>query len=242
MDHFWILMTVVATFATVQSLFGVGLLVFGTPTLLLLGYPFDSTIAALLPASMTISILQVIAGRHHLAHAGKDILVYCAPGIVLGLWFVLTLHAVEMKLIVGMMLVATAFMRCHETTRAVLGKWVKKHSRVFMMTMGLIHGLSNMGGGLLTVLASSTHDEKDTIRANIAYGYLLFAGTQLAVLALVSPAAFSIHSISLALLSLVTYVTVGHVLYRGSPKVAYQSLITVLLFAYGVVLLCQRFA
>ena len=31
---------VISVFAVIQSLFGVGLLVFGTPTLLLLGYAF----------------------------------------------------------------------------------------------------------------------------------------------------------------------------------------------------------
>ena len=63
MDNFWIQTVVVVVFATVQSLFGVGLLVFGTPTLLLLGYSFESTIAVLLPASITISFLQVRAGK-----------------------------------------------------------------------------------------------------------------------------------------------------------------------------------
>jgi hypothetical protein len=241
MEPTWWLFVVVATFATVQSLFGVGLLVFGTPTLLLLGYPFDQTIAALLPASITISILQVIVGRDHVGRAGQEIAVYCLPWIVVGLLIVLKLQAVEMKVVVGMMLVVTAFMRCHQTTRVMLSRVVQRHSKMFMMTMGLVHGLSNMGGGLLTILASSTHQEKDAIRAHIAYGYLLFAATQLSVLAILKPEAFSIHSLTLALLAFGTYVSVGHGLYRGAPRAAYQQLITVLLFAYGVVLICQRF-
>ncbi len=56
--------TVVVTvlvLAVVQSVFGVGLLVFGTPTLLLLGYPFDQVLAYLLPCSILISALQVRA-------------------------------------------------------------------------------------------------------------------------------------------------------------------------------------
>ena len=242
MDHVWVLISVVVVFATVQSLFGVGLLVFGTPTLLLLGYPFESTIAVLLPASITISLMQVLAGRDYIENAGREILIYCVPWIVLGLSLVLSFHAVDMKLLVGLMLVGTAFMRCHETTRNVLAKWLKKRKKLFMMVMGLVHGLSNMGGGLLTVLVSSTHHDKDAIRANIAYGYLVFAATQLSVLAVLNPAAFSMHCVTFAGVSLLTYLTVGHLLYRKSPKAAYQQLITLLVLAYGVVLICQQFA
>ncbi len=241
MNDFWILTTVVVLFATVQSLFGVGLLVFGTPTLLLLGYPFDETIAVLLPASITISFLQVLSGKNHIGYLKKDILVYCVPFIVLGLTLVLSVRAVDMKLLVGIMLVGTAFMRCHETTKDFLARWLKRRRKVFMMSMGLVHGLSNMGGGLLTVLVSSTNHEKDSIRANIAYGYLVFAAAQLTVLAILNPKAFSLNSLVLPLVSLLTYGTVGQVLYLKSPKGVYQQLITALVLAYGAILICQQF-
>ena len=109
-----------------------------------------------------------------------------------------------------------------------------------MMAMGLVHGLSNMGGGLLTVLVSSTHREKESIRANIAFGYLVFAASQLLVLAMLSPGAFSLNSVILALVSLLTYATVGNLLYLKSPRAVYQHLITLLVLAYGVVLIGQR--
>ena len=42
----------------VQSIFGVGLLLFGTPSFLLLGYDFPNTINILMPVSVLISFLQ----------------------------------------------------------------------------------------------------------------------------------------------------------------------------------------
>ena len=42
----------------IQSIFGVGLLIFGTPSFLILGYDFANTINILMPISITISILQ----------------------------------------------------------------------------------------------------------------------------------------------------------------------------------------
>ncbi len=110
-----------------------------------------------------------------------------------------------------------------------------------MMSMGLIHGLSNMGGGLLTVLVSSSNHEKDSIRANVAYGYLIFAAAQLTVLALLNPSLFSLSSVILSVVSLLTYGTVGKVLYLKSPKAVYQQLITLLVLAYGAILMCHHF-
>ena len=43
---------VVAVLTVIQSLFGMGLLVFGTPTLILLGVDFTEALLILLPCSM----------------------------------------------------------------------------------------------------------------------------------------------------------------------------------------------
>ncbi len=53
-----IVILVVAFFSIVQSLFGVGLLVFGTPTFLLLGASYVESVGYLLPSSLLLSALQ----------------------------------------------------------------------------------------------------------------------------------------------------------------------------------------
>ena len=59
-----IILAIVAALSVIQSIFGMGVLIFGTPTLLLLGYDFITAIGILVPASFTISLLQVAtAGR-----------------------------------------------------------------------------------------------------------------------------------------------------------------------------------
>jgi uncharacterized membrane protein YfcA len=49
-----ILLIVVST-SVIQSVFGVGVLLFGTPLLLLLGYEFVDALGVLLPVSIAIS-------------------------------------------------------------------------------------------------------------------------------------------------------------------------------------------
>ena len=57
-----ILLAVVVT-SVIQSIFGVGVLLFGTPILLLLGYEFIYALTILLPISIAINSLQIL--RHH---------------------------------------------------------------------------------------------------------------------------------------------------------------------------------
>ena len=47
-------------FSIFQSIFGVGILLFGTPTFLLLGYNYFETLNIILPWSLIISLLQII--------------------------------------------------------------------------------------------------------------------------------------------------------------------------------------
>src|SRR5689334_18088908 len=56
------LCALVLILAAIQSVFGVGLLVFGTPILLLIGFPFPVVLAYLLPCSLVISTLQIAQG------------------------------------------------------------------------------------------------------------------------------------------------------------------------------------
>ena len=57
-----ILIPVVIT-AAIQSVFGVGVLLFGTPILLLLGYDFITTLTVLLPVSVSINLIQIAMHR-----------------------------------------------------------------------------------------------------------------------------------------------------------------------------------
>jgi hypothetical protein len=97
---FGILLTVVVT-STIQSLFGVGVLLFGTPLLLLLRYDFINALIVLLPISVSINLLQII--KHH-AHIDtnfyKKIVIYTIPFVALFL-FIVTHYTFNTGLVIG---------------------------------------------------------------------------------------------------------------------------------------------
>ena len=65
----------------IQSIFGVGLLLFGTPSFLILGYDFASTINILMPVSITISVLQFLKSK---ISDQKFIIIYILKKILRG--------------------------------------------------------------------------------------------------------------------------------------------------------------
>jgi len=75
--------------SVIQSIFGVGILLFGTPILLLLGYEFVEALGVLLPVSIAVNALQFVRHYDDLDTSFyKNILLYTVPMVVVFLWLV----------------------------------------------------------------------------------------------------------------------------------------------------------
>lgn len=182
------IIAVVALLSLVQSLFGVGLLLFGTPILLLMGLSFREALWVLLPASMTVSVLQLALDRRLDLATAKTIVLWCVPSVGAGLFLVLTFSfKLRIDLLVVALLVVTATLRFSEPMRRRLAAICLRHRHVMLFAIGLFHGLTNMGGSLLSDYAAAQSSEKYAIRQFIALGYAFFASTQLLVLVATHP-------------------------------------------------------
>ena len=62
----------------------------------------------------------------------------------------------------------------------ILNKKIKiKNTNFSLKFLGLFHGLTNLGGSLLTIISTNVHSDKNVIRYNISSGYFIFALFQL---------------------------------------------------------------
>ena len=81
-----ILFTIAFT-SLLQSIFGTGVLLFGTPILLILEHDFQKTLTILLPASIMINFFQL---RNNLDLVDrtfyKSLILFCLPAIFLTLY------------------------------------------------------------------------------------------------------------------------------------------------------------
>ena len=117
-------------FFLIQFLFGVGLLLFGTSTFLLMGYSYEDTLVILLPPSIMISFIQTFLG-FNLVDTKKLIFVYSIPMVVLGLILVLNFgEDFKLETIVGIMLLAIVFIRASKKTKNYINMFVNKYIKI----------------------------------------------------------------------------------------------------------------
>ena len=233
---------IIAIFAVFQSIFGIGLLVFGTPTLLLLGYPFAETLAVLLPASLAVSFLQVWRGpgieRGFVFRFG----LWCLLPLSAALAALLGLHVlVNLNLLVAFVLVAFVGLRSFPALGERTLRWVSEHQNLWLLLMGVVHGFSNLGGGLLTILAAARFRDKARIRNLIAFCYLFFAAIQLGVLAVLTPDAFSSLQFAYAATSAAIYLIIGQNIFRWASAPVFDRLFTIFMALYAAFLVLQHF-
>ena len=167
----------ITLFCIFQSVFGVGLLLLGTPTFLLIGYDFFEVLNILLPYSIIISFLQIFVNKKQNFNFGKKILIHSIPFLILGLIIVEYIqHKINFVLIVSIFLIVFSVLNI----KNLKNKKIKiKNINFSLKFLGLFHGLTNLGGSLLTIISTNVHSNKNIIRYNISSGYFIFALFQL---------------------------------------------------------------
>ena len=129
----------------VQSLFGVGILLFGTPLLLLMGLNYQEALLYLLPSSFILSLSQVWYYRDHKLEWGyrKNFILFCIPALIGGLFIGLKFDLkFEIKLVVCLMLLMTFIIRSSSKMQRKLQHTMKNNISSTLAIMGMIHGLS----------------------------------------------------------------------------------------------------
>jgi len=232
-----ILTIVISSFSIIQTLFGVGLLVFGTPTLLLMGYPFTTALLLLLPSSILLSAIQIFVGKNQI-EIKKEFLYYSIPPMLLGLIIISTgFFDLDLKLIIGLILVFITVVRTLKKYHKYLLKIFSHNVKLFMVFMGAIHGISNQGGGLLTLYFSTIYNNKLIIRSNIAFCYFTYGVFQLLYLLFFHFSPVALMGILLSAISILIFYTVGGKIFHRTSEQLFQKLISFAIVIFGLILI-----
>jgi uncharacterized membrane protein YfcA len=211
-----VLIIVVIT-SFIQSIFGVGVLLFGTPLLLLQGYDFIHAITILLPISVSINLFQIAKDFRNVDMSFyKKILLYTIPFVVIFLFFV-TRVQINIGIIIGLFLLFVAAKNLSNRINEII-KFLVKYEKVYFMIMGIIHGLTNLGGSLLTAIVHSKDYEKNVTRVTVAVSYATFAVFQMITLMV------SGHSFDISLSGIGIYLIVGLTIFLVTEKMVYMDI------------------
>lgn len=231
---------VVVVTSFIQSIFGVGVLLFGTPLLLLQGYDFIHAVIVLLPISVSINLIQIAKDYRSVDwDFYKKILVYTIPFVVVFL-FIVSRVEINIGIIIGLFLLFVAAKDYSLKVNKVL-HFLVGYEKVYFSMMGIVHGLTNLGGSLLTAIVHSKGYEKHITRVTVALSYATFATFQIVTL-LVSGHSVDVRlsGIGIYLIASITiFIFTERLVYMDLTNKNYSKYFAVFLFLSGA-LLCVK--
>jgi len=237
---FYILITILIT-AIVQSIFGTGVLLFGTPLLLILGYNFQYALIILLPTSILISFFQLKNNLNKIdIQFYKKLFLFSIPPIIL-FFYLTNLNSIRINIFVGIFLVVVAIKENILSINRMI-KLLIKYESLYLMIMGMIHGITNLGGALLSAIVFSKNLSKDSKRTTIAICYLTFALFQIItlIIAFNDNSFLNIFNFVYWILGPVTFFTVEKYLYFRIDGRKYIKYSNFFLFVLGLMLIIKN--
>ena len=163
----------------IQSIIGVGILVIGTPVLLLLQFNIIEILSILLPISITTSLLNFLFIKLKKKkiklnidkNLMKRFILVCVPSIFFGLIILKRYETlINFKYLVSSVIIISIILTNFLKKKIITNKL----KTILLILVGLVHGVTNSGGSLLSLLLSHSN-EKNYSRYNITFFYFFLA-------------------------------------------------------------------
>ena len=167
----------------------------------------------------------------------------CLPGIGGGLYLWLmdaNSLAPWTNILVGVALLFWALIRFWSPSQKLLAALLERYLPAYHLVMGVVHGLTNLGGALLAILASSRNSEKEAIRYTVAHYYLAFSTIQMLLLAIIKGQYdILISNFPAAMIAAMVYLFIGNRIFTRSSNQFYIVALNLFIAAYGIIVLLK---
>ena len=233
---------VIIILITIQSIFGVGLLLFGTPSFLILGYDFANTINILMPISITISALQFFKSKVSDHNFIKEYNLFCLPFLFVFLIIALKFkYLLDFKLLVALLLIFSSILILNKRRFATFKKIFFRLKRYVLIGIGCVHGLTNMGGSFLAIYSTLVSKNiKEVARYYISYGYLIMGVLQFITVLFFSFSVLEFSKLYYIFLAIVIYFPTQKI-FRNINDKKFSKYINLIALTYGVLILISYY-
>ena len=223
---------------TIQSIFGVGLLLFGTPSFLLLGYDFANIINILMPVSITISALQFFKSKISDPNFIKEYNLFCLPFLILFLVIALKFkHFLDFKIIIAFLLIFSSILILNKRRFSSFKKKIFNSKKYILIGIGCVHGLTNMGGSFLAIYSTLiSKNIKDVARYYISYGYLIMGVIQFLTVLFISYKILNFNKLYYVFLAVIIYFPTQKIFKNINDK-KFSKYINLIALIYGLLIL-----
>ncbi len=222
----------------IQSIFGVGLLLFGTPSFLVLGYDFANTINILMPVSITISALQFFKSKVKDRVFIAEYNIFCVPFLIIFLFLALKFkNLFDFKLLVALLLVISSILILNKKNFSSFTKIFLKLKKIILIGIGSVHGLTNMGGSFLAIYSTLVSENvKEVTRYYICYGYLIMGLFQYLMVLLISYENLNFTKLYYLLIALLIYFPTQKI-FKNIDDRKFSKYINIIALTYGLLIL-----
>ncbi len=215
-----------------QSCVGVGVLVLGTPFLLILGYTIVEIFFLLLPLSMLTSLINLII----IKSSSKDLdlasfrelnkfLIACVPSIIIGLFILKYFqNYINFKILVSLVIIFSVLLL---TIKNKITFKINFFRISILSIVGVIHGLTNSGGTLMSLILSD-NKQKLNARYSITFFYFLLALIQYFITIIIFQSSIILPINFNFLLILILGIFLGNILINFLSQQKYKLLINFL--------------
>ena len=241
MEFFWEIL-IVFILIIVQSIFGVGLLLFGTPSFLLFGYDFANTINILMPLSITISSLQFFKSNISDTKFIKEYNLFCIPFLVIFLVIALKFnYFFDFKFLVAILLIFSSFLILNKRKLSLFKNLFFRLKKIVLVGIGCIHGLTNMGGSFLALYSTLvSKNRKEVSRYYISYGYLIMGIFQYFIVLVISFENLQFNKLYFVFFIIVIYFPIQKIFKKINDQ-KFSKYINIIALIYGFLIVVSNY-
>lgn len=230
----------------IQSVVGVGILVVGTPLLLIFDLSIIDTMNYLLPISIMTSFFNLIVMRHgtnlfyfNLSRL-KFFFIICVPSVFIGLFILKKTHEfINFDYFVSLIIIFTLILK--KKISIILKDTSNRLNKIILMIIGIIHGLTNSGGTLLSILLINLNNTKNESRSEITLFYFFLALLQFLLIIFIFGYPLSTYMNFYKFLYIIIGVGLGNIIIKYVHASIFKNAIFFLAFISSVSLIIKSF-
>jgi len=224
-----------------QSIIGVGVLVLGTPFLLILKFDIVEIFFILLPISIVTSLSNLIiinysnkSLRKSTYKEFKKFFIICIPSIFVGLILLKIFeNFINFKFLVSFVIILSVLL-------VFLKDKIKYRINFFRISIlsivGLVHGLTNSGGTLMS-LALTANNDNEYARLNTTFFYLVLAVFQYLLTIIIFFEKFTFLDDMKIFFVLLIGILIGNLVYYYLRSKMYKITVNLLAIISAIILL-----
>ena len=145
------------------------------------------------------------------------------------------------KFYVAIFLIISSLLALNKNTYSSLKKNILKYKKLILIFIGSVHGLTNMGGGFLTIFSSLiNNNDKKLTRYFISYGYLIMGLLQYYILIWLEYRNLDFSKIYYIFLVLIIYFPAQKI-FKKINNFVFSKIISFIALFYGIIILVLTF-